>query len=252
MNTIESPPLPKTLVTLATYNEVENLPALIDDIFHYAPHVDVLVIDDNSPDGTGDWCDRKGAEDPRVRCLHRAGKLGLGTATIAGLKYGIEHGYDQIINMDADFSHHPRYLPDLLAGMQPNGKPRVDCMIGSRYVAGGGVENWPLKRKLMSRTVNLYARTMLGLTPRDCSGSYRCYRTELLKELNFADVRSRGYSFQEEILWHIKRLGGRFGETPIIFADRVKGVSKINAAEAREALRLLFLLGCQNWFGSRK
>ncbi len=236
----------KTLVTVATYNEMENLPRLVEEIFGCLPQADVLVIDDNSPDGTGRWCDRQGEEDPRLHCLHRAGKLGLGTATIAGMKYGIEHGYRYVLNMDADFSHRPRYLPALLAGMDPPDGPPVDVMIGSRYTPGGGVEGWPLRRRLMSRGVNLYARWLLGLRPQDCSGAYRCYRVETLKKLDFASIRSRGYSFQEEILWRLKRLGARFGETPIIFADRQRGVSKIDSGEALAALRIIFALGVQN------
>ena len=130
----------KTLVTVATYNEMENLPELVKQVFETVPEVDLLVIDDNSPDGTGRWCDEKAADEPRLNCLHRAGKLGLGTATIAGMKYAIEHGYRFVLNMDADFSHHPRYLPDFLAGMDPPGDPPVDVLIGSRYVPGGGIE----------------------------------------------------------------------------------------------------------------
>ena len=203
------------------------------------------MIDDNSPDGTGQWCDRQRAENPRIACLHRPGKLGLGTATVAGMKYAIEHGYRFVLNMDADFSHQPKYLPALLAGMDPPGQPPVDVMIGSRYVPGGGVEGWPLRRQLMSRAVNLYARWLLGLRPKDCSGAFRCYRTELLARLDFDAIRSRGYSFQEEILWRLKRLGARFGETPIVFVDRQRGVSKIDAGEALAALRIIFALGVQ-------
>jgi dolichol-phosphate mannosyltransferase len=235
---------PRTLVTVATYNEIENLPLLVEAIFAEVPGVDLLVIDDNSPDGTGRWCDEKSAEEPRVRCLHRAGKLGLGTATIAGMRYAIEHGYDQVLNMDADFSHHPRYLPALLAGME-----QADVMIGSRYVPGGGVKDWPLKRKLMSWGVNTYARLLLGLSPRDCSGAFRCYRVGLLKKLQFDAIRSRGYSFQEEILWLLKRAGARFGETHILFADRERGKSKINGREAIAALWVIFRLGVKNWLG---
>ena len=237
----------KTLVTVATYNEMENLPRLVEEIFRYIPQADILVIDDNSPDGTGQWCDRQAAEDPRIHCLHREGKLGLGTATIAGMKYGIEHGYRYVLNMDADFSHQPKYLPALWDGMEPADGPPVDVMIGSRYTSGGGVEGWPLKRQWMSRSVNLYARMLLGLRPKDCSGAFRCYRTSLLEKLDFAAVRSRGYSFQEEILWHLKRLDARFAETPIIFLERQHGVSKIDSGEALAALRILFALGLRNW-----
>jgi dolichol-phosphate mannosyltransferase len=240
------PDTAKTLVTIATYNEIENLPRLVDEVFHFAPQVDVLVIDDHSPDGTGQWCDGRGAEDPRVHCLHREGKLGLGSAIITGMKYGIEHGYQHVLNMDADFSHQPKYLPNLLAGMDPPGAEPVDVMIGSRYIPGGGVEGWPLRRHLMSRGVNCYARWLLGLKPKDCSGSYRCYRTSVLARLDFGAIRSRGYSFQEEVLWHLKRAGARFGESPIVFVDRQRGTSKIHSGEALSALKIILLLGIRN------
>ena len=254
----------KTLVTVATYNEMENLPDLVEEILRAVADVDVLVIDDNSPDGTGRWCDEKRAEQPRLRCIHREGKLGLGTATIAAMRYGIEHGYQYVLNMDADFSHHPRYLPDLIAGMEPvdegpadekpvDGEPAdeepVDVMIGSRYVPGGGVQGWPLKRHLMSQGVNCYARWLLGLKAKDCSGAFRCYRTATLAKIDFDAIRSRGYSFQEEILWHIKRLGGTFGETPITFVDRQRGASKIDLKESIAALWIILRLGLQNLFG---
>jgi dolichol-phosphate mannosyltransferase len=236
----------KTLVTVATYNEMENLPRLIEEIFRFAPQVDILVIDDNSPDGTGQWCDRQHAQNPRISCLHRAGKLGLGTATMAGMQYAIKQGYAYVLNMDADFSHQPKYLPELLAGMAPPGQSPADVTLGSRYILGGGVEGWPLKRQLMSRAVNLYARGMLGLRTKDCSGAFRCYRTELLARLDFDAIRSRGYSFQEEILWRLKRLGARFREVPIVFVERQLGVSKIHGGEALAALRIIFALGVQN------
>ena len=243
------PQTAKTLVTVATYNEMENLPRLVEEILHFAPQVDVLVIDDNSPDGTGQWCDQKAAENPHVSCLHRPGKLGLGTATIAGMKHAIEHGYRHVLNMDADFSHPPKSVPALLAGMDPPGGPPVDVMIGSRYIPGGGVAGWPLKRRLMSRAVNLYARWLLGLRTKDCSGAFRCYRTEILAKLDFEAIRSRGYSFQEEVLWRLKRLGARFCETPFIFVERQHGTSKIDAGEAISALRIIFALGLRNLFG---
>ena len=246
---MSSAPGDKTLVMTATYNELENLPRLAEEIFRYAPQVDLLVVDDNSPDGTGQWCDQQAAKNPRIHCLHRAGKQGLGTAIIAGMRYAIEHDYRYVVNVDADFSHHPKYLPDMLGGMDPPGGPAIDVVIGSRYVPGGGVVNWPLKRRLMSRGVNLYARWLLWLKPKDCSGGYRCYRTATLAKLDFDQIRSRGYSFQEEILWLLRRAGARFGETPIIFADREKGTSKINSREAVAALRIILRLGLQNLVG---
>ncbi len=238
----------KTLVAVATYNEIENLPPLVDEIFRFLPAADLLVVDDNSPDGTGRWCDTRAGEDPRLHCLHREGKLGHGTAVNAAMKYALANGYGYVLTMDADFSHSPKCLPAMTAGMNPAGGSSVDVMIGSRYIPGGGVEGWPWKRHFMSRGVNLYARWLLGLKPKDCSGNYRCYRTETLARLDFDQVRSRGYSLQEEILWHLKRVGARFGETPIVFVERQRGKSKINSTEAATALRIIFSLGMQSLF----
>jgi len=239
----------KTLVVVATYNEIENLPLLVDEVFRFLPAADMLVVDDNSPDGTGRWCDDHAAEDPRLHCLHRTGKLGMGTAIIAAMKYALASGYGHVLTMDADFSHPPKCLPAMVAGMNPENGPSVDVMIGSRYIPGGGVEGWPLRRHFMSRGVNFYARWLLSLKPKDCSGGYRCYRTEILAKLDFDHVRSRGYSLQEEILWRLKRVGARFGETPIVFVDRRRGKSKINLGEAAAALRIIFSLGMQNLLG---
>ncbi|MDZ4819215.1 MAG: polyprenol monophosphomannose synthase [Planctomycetota bacterium] len=239
----------KTLVMSATYNEIENLPRLVDGVFAVAPEVDFLAVDDNSPDGTGVWADQRATIDKRVRCLHRAGKQGLGSAIIAGMRYASEHGYRHMLNIDADFSHHPRYLPAMISGMDPaNGAP-VDVMIGSRYIPGGGTTGWPMRRKLMSRGVNLYARWCLWLSPHDCSGGYRCYRVAMLEKLDLGAVQSSGYSFQEEILWMLHRAGARIAETPIIFADRERGQSKINGKEAVTALRIIATLGARNLIG---
>ena len=241
---------PSTLVVIATYNEIENLPGLTDEVFRHAPNVDLLVVDDNSPDGTGRWCDERAAEDERICVIHRPGKLGLGSATIAGMRYAIEHSYAYVLIMDADFSHHPRYSPTMRAGMdEDGGKSSVDVMIGSRYVKGGRVEGWPLRRRLMSRAINLYARCLLGLRIRDCSGAFRCFRTDVLKQVDFDKIHSSGYSFLEEIYWHLKRNGARFRETPIVFVDRKQGQSKINMREAVAALWSIFRLGVRNWLG---
>lgn len=233
-------PAGKTLVAVATYNEMETLPALVAEVFRWLPQADMLVVDDNSPDGTGRWCDEQSARDQRLKCLHRPAKMGLGTATVAAMRYALEHGYAFVITMDADLSHPPRYLPDLLAGMEPAGRPPVDVMIGSRYVRGGRIEGWPWYRHLMSRAVNTYARWLLKLEPRDCSGAFRCYRVEALRRVDWGSVRSAGYSFQEEILWRLKRAGAVFGELPITFVDRKQGRSKVNLREALGALRTLF------------
>jgi len=237
-----------TLVVVATYNEIENLPRLVDEIRHHAPDVNVLVIDDNSPDGTGQWCDRQAAEDSRIRCLHRPGKLGLGTATVAGFQHALEQGYTFVLTMDADFSHHPKYLPALRAAMESTEGP-IDVAIGSRYVAGGGVTGWPLHRRLMSRSINIYARCLLGLPVRDCSGAFRCYRCAALRQIDLTAIRSRGYSYVEEILWMLRRNHASFAEVPILFVDRVAGQTKINWREAASALRVIASLSVKNLLG---
>jgi len=239
----------QTLVTVATYNEMENLPRLLEAIFQVAPDADLLVVDDNSPDGTGRWADEQASRDERIHVLHRPGKLGLGTATVAAMRYALEHGYKYVLNMDADFSHQPKYIPDLLAAMDPAEGSPVDVAVGSRYVPGGGVEGWPWRRRFMSRSINRYARILLGLPVRDCSGAFRCYRTATLAKVNFNAIWSRGYSFQEEILWHLKRAGARMVEVPIVFVDRTAGRSKINIREALWALWIIFVLGLRNWSG---
>jgi dolichol-phosphate mannosyltransferase len=230
---------PRLIVSLATYNEVENLRQLVAEIRQYAPHAAILVIDDNSPDGTGRLADELAVALPDVFVLHRPSKLGLGTAMLAAVQYAIDHGYDYFLNLDADGSHPPRYIPALLAGMSDR-----DVMIGSRYVAGGGVEGeFNFKRKFMSRGINWYARLLLGLKTRDNSGSFRCYRVSKLAEIDLQRIRSRGYSFQEEILFWCRQVGCRMGETPILFENRRAGTSKINKAEAVEALRIILRLG---------
>ncbi len=227
------------VVSLATYNEAGNLRDLVQEIREHAPRASILIIDDNSPDGTGQIADELKSTCAGVEVIHRAGKQGLGTAILAAMRYAIDHKFDYYINMDADFSHPPRFLPALIAGMDHH-----DVMIGSRYVPGGGVEGeFNFKRKFMSTGINVYARLFLGLHTRDNSGSYRCYRVSKLAEIDPGRVRSRGYSFMEEILFWCRQVGCRFGETPILFENRRSGVSKINKAEAIKALWIIFFLG---------
>lgn len=235
----------RLLVALATYNEVENLRPLVESIRQFAPDSAVLVIDDNSPDGTGKVAEELRAELADIHVIHRAGKLGLGTAILTAMQFAIDNGYDYYLNMDADFSHPPRFIPALLAGMAEN-----DVMIGSRYVPGGGVEGeFTLKRKFMSTGINTYARLLLGLTTRDNSGSFRCYRVSKLAQIDFAKVRSRGYSFMEEILFWCRTVGCKMGETPILFENRRAGISKINRHEAIKALQIIFELGVARALG---
>jgi dolichol-phosphate mannosyltransferase len=229
----------KLLVSLATYNEAGNLRGLVAAIRTYAPQGSILIIDDNSPDGTGRLADELRENLPKIDVIHRPGKQGLGTAILAAIRYAIDHKFDYLLNLDADFSHPPRFIPDLLAGMSDH-----DVMIGSRYVPGGGVEGgFTLKRRLMSAGINGYARLLLGLSTSDNSGAYRCYRVSKLAEIDLGKVRSRGYSFQEEILFWCKTVGCRIGETPILFENRRSGTSKINMREAASALWILFQLG---------
>ena len=234
----------KTLVSLATYNERENLPHLVEEIFHFAPDVDILVVDDNSPDGTGDWVAEWMSHELRLKLIRRSGKLGLGTATLAAMQYAMEHDYTFLLNMDADWSHSPQYI----AAIRSKADEGFDIVIGSRYINGGGVEGWPLLRRLMSRGVNLYAKLLLGLGTQDNSGSFRCYRTEILKKLDLRKIISRGYSFLEEVLFRLRQAGATFAEVPIVFVDRRYGTSKINTKEALYALGILLRLSWERFF----
>jgi dolichol-phosphate mannosyltransferase len=229
---------------MATYNERENVPALIQEILAMVPQADVLVVDDNSPDGTGKVADEMAAKEPRIHVIHRAGKLGLGTAILAAAHYAMEHPYDYFLNMDADFSHHPRYLPALIEGMKEH-----DVMIGSRYISGGGSENWPLSRQIMSRGVNLLVRMCFQLPARDTSGGYRCYRITKLRQTNLNDLVSRGYSFQQELLYRCRLAGCRIGETPIIFGNRRGGVSKVSPYEIVRSIAVIVRLGLRARLG---
>jgi dolichol-phosphate mannosyltransferase len=236
---------PRLLISLATYNEAGNLRPLVETIREHAPESSILIIDDNSPDGTGQIADELRRMLPEIQVIHRSGKLGLGTATLAAMRFAIDHSFDYLLNLDADFSHPPRFIPALLAGMADH-----DVMIGSRYVPGGGVEGgFNLKRRFMSTGINTYARLMLGLTTRDNSGAFRCYRVSKLAQIDLDQVRSHGYSFQEEILFWCKSVGCRIGETPILFENRRAGSSKINGKEAISALGILFVLGCDRLTG---
>jgi len=235
---------PRLLVTFATYNEAGNIAALIADVHKVVPHADVLVIDDNSPDGTGRIVSDLAERDPRVHVLHRPAKLGLGTATLAAMKFAMSRGYDLLLNMDADFSHPPRYVPGILAGMSKN-----DVMIGSRYVRGGGTENWPLARRVISQTVNMIVRFLFRMPVKDASGAFRCYRVSMLRNAELDRVRSRGYSFQQEVLFRCFKAGAKLGEYPILFENRRAGTSKVNRKEAVRSMSMLLYIGLRNVFG---
>ena len=216
----------RILVILPTYNEAENVIDLSQLVLGQDTRIEVLVVDDASPDGTGDLVESAQATDPRVHLIRRPGKLGLGTAYLAGFRFGLDQGFDFIFTMDCDFSHNPRYLPALIELLG-----RRDMVIGSRYVPGGGVENWPWTRRLLSKFANFYARTLLRIDVRDCTAGYRGYRRELLETVNPFQIRSSGYSFLEEMAWKVSRHGYSVGEIPIVFEQRNAGVSKIDSSE---------------------
>ena len=236
----------KTLITLCTYNEIENLKGLIPELLSLVPDATVLVIDDNSPDGTGRLVDEMNAADPRIQALHRPGKLGLGTATLAGFRYAIEHRFDFVVNLDADFSHNPKYIPTMIAAMSNS-----DVAIGSRYMPGGGVAGWTRGRKLMSQMINVWAKIFLGLSTADNSGSFRCYRVAKLAEVDWSLTIAKGYAFQEEVLYRCRAVGCRMCEIPIIFEDRRYGVTKINFGECVKAVWVIFWLGVERVFRRR-
>ena len=233
----------KALAILATYNERENIADLIEAILKQDDRLDVLVIDDNSPDGTGRIVDEIAEQSRRVSIIHREGKLGLGTASVRGLQSAIERGYDFAIVMDADFSHDPERLPAIIEKTA-----RYDLVIGSRYIEGGGVVDWGLLRIITSSLTNVGSRLLLRIPAHDVTGAYRAYRVSLLKELGLDRVQSRGYSFQEEMAMLCARAGWRMTEVPITFVNRERGESKVSS---REILSSLFMLA-RLAFGRRR
>ena len=225
------PTPPRILIALCTYNERENVEQLIPQLRAAVPEADLLFVDDNSPDGTGRYISEIAATDPHVKLLHREKKEGLGVAIRAGFSYAVEQGYDLLVNMDADFSHPTAVIPRLIEA-----SAKADVVIASRYVAGGGVVGWPVQRKIMSWGINAYVRVLLGLKTRDNSGSFRCYRVELLRKADLSKVTCRGYTVFEELLYRLKRAGATFVEIPYTFEERRFGTTKINLKEAFRAI----------------
>jgi dolichol-phosphate mannosyltransferase len=215
---------------------------MIDAILAAVPQVDVLVIDDNSPDGTGQLADQIAAREPRVQVLHRAGKEGLGRAYLAGFAWALARDYGLIMEMDCDFSHDPKYLPGMLAAAA-----EADLVLGSRYVAGGGTVNWGAMRKLISRGGSLYARTILGLKVRDLTGGFKCFRREVLEGIDLPTVECTGYAFQIELTYRAARRGFTVRELPIVFADRRVGRSKMSRRIVLEAIRKVWSIRLSGW-----
>lgn len=220
----------RAVVLLPTYNEMDNLPRIVPAILEAAA-IDVLIIDDNSPDGTGVLADTLAAAHSSVHVLHRPGKAGLGAAYIAGFRWALAAGYSHIIQMDADFSHPPTQLSTMLALAEKH-----DVVLGSRWVPGGGTQNWPLVRKLISRGGSLYARTWLGLPIRDLTGGFKCFRREVLQKINLDGIVSTGYAFQIEVTYRAVRLGYTVHEMPITFVERTSGSSKMSGGIFGEAI----------------
>jgi len=227
----------KTLVVIPTYNEKENVRPLCRAVLEQGEGIEALIVDDNSPDGTAVVAAALAHSEPRVHVLCREGKLGLGTAHVAGYRWALERDYERIITMDADFSHPPDRIAAMLEASLDS-----DVVIGSRYCAGGGHEGWPWHRVLLSRASNAVARFCLGLEPKDCTGAFRCFRRSVLERVALENIAATGYSFQEEMLWHCSGRGFRMAEVPITFVDRQRGESKITLREIIGGMLTVFRL----------
>jgi len=226
-----SAPSERVLVIIPTYQERENLPLILDRVRAAVPNASVLVVDDGSPDGTGQIADERAAADDHIHVLHRPAKAGLGAAYVDGFGWALERGFDVLVEMDADGSHAPEQLPRLLAALQ-----HADVVLGSRYVPGGSVVNWPKRREFLSRGGNIYCQVMLGVNLKDITGGYRAYRAAVLRDRLSGHVESQGYCFQVDLAWHAVQAGYRVVEVPITFTEREIGTSKMSGGIVREAL----------------
>ncbi|MCF7811839.1 polyprenol monophosphomannose synthase [bacterium] len=231
------------LVVIPTYNERENITEVINRVLAQTPNLDILVVDDNSPDKTGDLIDELRRTEPRLNLLCRSGKLGLGTAYITGFKYALEKGYDYIFEMDADLSHDPDEIPNFL-----NAVKDADLVIGSRYINGVNVVNWPLQRLMLSYCASVYTRVVTGLPIKDVTGGFKCFRRSVLESINLNSIRSGGYAFQIELNWKAWMAGFRIREIPIIFVDRTVGQSKMSNDIVWEAILLVWKLSIKGLF----
>jgi len=234
----------KGLVIVPTYNEAENIPQLVPRVLGQDPGLEMLVVDDNSVDGTGNLIEDLMKTEPRLHCLHRPGKMGLGTAYVDGFRYALERDYELIFEMDADFSHDPDSLPAFLEAIED-----ADLVIGSRYLNGVTVVNWPLSRLILSYGANLYTRIITWMPVKDATGGFKCFRRETLERIDLSRVHSDGYGFQIEMNFKVWRKGLRVKEIPILFVDRRVGVSKMNGRIIREAMGLVWKLRFQDLTG---
>ena len=237
----------KILIIIPTYNELENLPKLIPAVLSKNQKIDILIIDDNSPDGTADYVIAEGNNNPRIKLIKREAKMGLGTAYITGFKYALENNYDYIFEMDADFSHNPKMIPKFLKEMN-----NFDLVLGSRYKEGVNVVNWPLSRLILSLFANMYTRLITGLPVHDATGGFKCFKKEVLQSINLDQVKSNGYAFQIEMTFKAWKKGFSIKEISIVFVDRVKGTSKMSKKIVREAIFMVWKLRFASMFGLLK
>jgi dolichol-phosphate mannosyltransferase len=236
--------MPRTLVVTPTYNEADNIEKFIGQVLSQTPDIEILIVDDNSPDGTGDIVEKLKASNPRVHLLRRAGKMGLGTAYVEGFRFAIRNGYDLIFEMDADFSHSPDEVPSILKKMET-----YDLVLGSRYTNGVRVVNWPIRRLLLSYSANVYTRVITGLAIKDCTAGFKCFRRKVLESINLDKIKSNGYAFQIEMTFKAWKKGYTVAEHPIIFFERASGVSKMSKSIIYEAAFMVWKLKLQSMFG---
>lgn len=236
----------KSLIIIPTYNELDNIQKLIPDILERYSDIplDILIVDDNSPDGTGEYVSNLSKTNERIKILEREKKLGLGTAYIAGFKYALANNYDYIFEMDADYSHDPKEIRNFLKAIKTH-----DLVLGSRYVSGVNVINWPMSRLLLSYFANIYTRLITGLPVKDATGGFKCFRKEVLRSINLDNIKSNGYAFQIEMTFKAWKKGFRIGEISIIFIDRVKGNSKMSKKIVREAVTMVWKLRLRSVIG---
>ncbi len=236
----------KSLVIIPTYNELENIAELIPDILnrYKNPDLDILIVDDNSPDGTGRYIEDLTKKEPRVKLIKRESKQGLGTAYITGFKYALQHEYDYIFEMDADYSHDPKEIKNFLKAIK-----KYDLVLGSRYVNGVNVVNWPMRRLLLSYFANRYTRIITGLPVCDATGGFKCFRRKVLEEIDLNKIKSNGYTFQIEMTFKAWKKGFQIGEIPIIFIDRTTGHSKMSKKIVREAMLMVWKLRIRSMLG---
>jgi len=237
----------KTLIIIPTYNELENLPRLLPEVLSKEEGIHILIVDDNSPDGTAAFVENEMKNNNRIHLIKRPSKQGLGTAYIAGFKFAIQNGYDFIFEMDADFSHDPKEIPRFLDEIKSS-----DVVLGSRYINGVNVINWPMRRLLLSSFANLYTRFITGMPVHDATGGYKCFRRKVLEAINLEKVTSNGYAFQIEMSFKAWKKGFKVKEIPIIFVDRVKGKSKMSRKIVREAVTMVWKLRLKSIFGLLK